>query len=332
MSFEMRIGTTVLCTFVVAASACYGTVSEQEQTEALGEQAALVLKKRDWLLNYDRHCGACFDAFSLCEKGAADLPDAVNCKAALDACVRGGLINDTAGNANAPDESDQIGEDAGTVIDVDPADADAGIDVDAALEEDAEARLGQPADAEADADVASDDDEDAGETDGSVGTCEASPFGSAVGRRRGASSVNESDVVCAQQDADADAGENVDVDGDVDAGSSEDPDVETQEPSPDAEGESATDSADPRATAESPLEASVLECLAATELCLDASSATADCVDGLSNCVRVALDQTFDEVCDVQIQACHAEGAAEQTTRAVETLCGEGLTFNQEPT
>lgn len=97
MQLNLLTGSSLLAATALTAVACAGTISDEDSfDDVVGAQAELVQKKREWLASYDRHCGVCFEAFKLCEKGSSDLADATHCEAALDACARGGLINDDA--------------------------------------------------------------------------------------------------------------------------------------------------------------------------------------------------------------------------------------------
>jgi hypothetical protein len=125
MQLRLLIGSSVLAAIVLTGAACAGTISDEEKFDnVIGAQAELVQKKRAWLAGYDRHCGVCFEALELCKKGAADPLDATNCEAALNACVRGGLISDGDAGANSADASNGSTEAAAAIGD----DADAGAD------------------------------------------------------------------------------------------------------------------------------------------------------------------------------------------------------------
>lgn len=159
---KVLVGCSVLVTGVVALAACEGKVDSSDEPAPIGEYAAFVAKKKDWLEGYDRHCEACFVAFELCEKGARDDDELVACQVALEACMRGGLIVN--GEDGGVDDGDGGNDDADADGGVDDADADVvgdgGIDDDDD-DGDEDDQIDEDQDAGGDADAGAGDDDDA---------------------------------------------------------------------------------------------------------------------------------------------------------------------------
>lgn len=97
---------------ISSIGACAGKLElEDNGPEIVGHRAELVYKKREWLKRYDEHCNACFDAFKLCQLGAEDDATRDACQVALDACVRGGLVDDNGDGDTPNDPDDGAGDD-----------------------------------------------------------------------------------------------------------------------------------------------------------------------------------------------------------------------------
>jgi hypothetical protein len=299
MQLKLLIGSSLLAAVMLTGAACEGTISDEGDFDVIGVQAELVQKKRAWITGYDRHCSVCFEAFELCEKGSVDVLDAANCEAALNACVRGGLINDGDAGANLADASSVSTElDAAIEGDVDAGGVDAG----------AEPRADNTLDA---GDVLN---ADAGQRE---------PAAVDAGRRsRGTrdSGVFVADAGPFAQDA------------------AVDPVVTSDASIRDAASPQAVDSVSrdagagrarpaPNAGDKNQLEQNVVQCLSEAHDCLGTSVRVQSCVGTLRDCVRTALAQTFANVCTTQIASCRAEGAAENVTRSVERLCQQDLDF-----
>lgn len=160
MQVKMLLGGSAFLGCVVLVAACAGELRGDGEAESaardevVGEYAARVAQRRSWLESYDRQCGVCFDAFELCQKGAEDADQLAACQVAMDACVRGGLVDGAGPDVvDSPDE-DLASDDAGERLD-----DDADVDEDAADADD-------DADAE---DDAGDDDDALDEQDGGAG-------------------------------------------------------------------------------------------------------------------------------------------------------------------
>lgn len=166
---------SVLLGGALGATACSATMDSSTEPKVVGEQAELVARKKEWLKAYDADCEVCFKAFDQCQLGALDATEEDACQIALDACVRGGMIDDDEdddGGAAGGDDDDgsnngDVDVDAGEVADGgasepdDDGDSnDAGVDNDDDDDDDG--------DAEQDAGVDEDDD-DGGVTGGDPG-------------------------------------------------------------------------------------------------------------------------------------------------------------------
>lgn len=135
---------------LMGSFSCAGSMDNGE-SDVGGIHAELIAKKREWLKGYHDDCQVCFNAFEQCGRGAVSDAETEACQVALDACVRGGLIDEEDGGVDAsdgglPPPADDDGADDGDGAD---DSGDAGIDV------------------EDDAGIADDDDND--DTDQSKG-------------------------------------------------------------------------------------------------------------------------------------------------------------------
>lgn len=176
-----------LAAITVGLTACIGSLdgSVKSDVEVVGEHAAFVARKREWLQNYEGHCNVCFEAFELCQSAADSKGVLDACELAMNTCVRAGLVD----------------QDAGTV------------DEDASVEEDAneDTDAGKDADVDEDADVV-DEDSTVDEEDADAGQQDV---GAGKGPRRDAGANLETDAGF------ADAVDASNVDNQRDAGDSE---------------------------------------------------------------------------------------------------------------
>ena len=320
MNLGPRTRSSSLTIAAVLASACYGAPTGHEDTdEVVGARAELVQKRRAWLINYDRHCGVCFEAFELCEKGSSNLAEGANCEAALNACVRGGLITDADAGVPAVDAG-SVGDDVDGAVaggfdggalgaTDDPFDAGGSSALDgsvvAVVESDAataEAPIGRPVV------------EDAGRRR------RGGPDAVGFGQDAGVVSVRDGGLFVDPRTAELDATV-------VDAGAAPnmdppvDPITEDAAIGPVRQGNAADRSA---------LEQGVDLCLTTTQDCLDSNVSVQQCVGELRSCVRAALGQTFETVCATQVSACRMEQAPANVTRSVERLCEQQLDFGAD--
>ncbi|HEY6878185.1 MAG TPA: hypothetical protein VI299_09200 [Polyangiales bacterium] len=117
-------GGSILAAITVGLTACIGSLdgSPAHDSDVVGEHAAIVAKKREWLQNYDGHCNVCFEAFELCQKAAESQGVLDACEVAMNTCVRAGLVDQDAGtvgeDASVEDEANQD-RDAGNEADFD---------------------------------------------------------------------------------------------------------------------------------------------------------------------------------------------------------------------
>lgn len=107
----------LMCSF-----SCAGSMDNGE-SDVGGLHAEIISKKREWLKGYHDDCQTCFAAFEQCERGSISDAETSACQIALDACVRGGLIDEGDGGVSESDGGLPAPGDDGAIED-DDDDAD----------------------------------------------------------------------------------------------------------------------------------------------------------------------------------------------------------------
>lgn len=297
MQARMLIGASAVTTVAVALGACLGGI-EGGQLSTVNENLEFVSQKREWLIGYDTHCNDCFDAFTLCQKGAVDDQERDTCQLAMDTCVRGGLISD-AGDAG----SEALVSDASDA-------SDAGSEV---LVEDVSDAGNYT--------VASDDGgQQAVYEDSGAGSIVLHSDGGRV-RSRPSRGRGYADAGAFDQDAGAFDQDAAAFDADaaiVDA--YEDAAVLVEDA-----GVVDTDAGNGQVNAndaKAVLRAEVESCLAQARVCSHSrTSGRNHCVDGLQLCVESAIEGVFANICSDQIAKVQKTTGSDSTVHSIQALC-----------